>query len=138
MKKHLLFIGMGLLFALPANAANTALDGQAIFNKNCSVCHAVNPPPKTAPPIIPLASRYHQAFKTKQEGVKHIATYLKSPKKQNAIYQQAITRFGVMPTIALPEAELNAVAEWVWDQYNPNMGMGKGFGGQGIGRMRSN
>jgi len=138
MKKQLFCIGMGLLFALPANAVNKALDGQAIFNKNCSVCHSVNPPPKLAPPIIPLASRYHQAFKTKQEGVKHIAAYLKAPKKQDAIDQQAITRFGLMPPMALPEAEMNAVAGWVWDQYNPNMGMGRGFGGQGMGRMRSN
>ncbi len=134
MKRLLLFIGAGLLFNSAASAATNVLDGHAIFNKNCSVCHSVNPPPKAAPPIVPLASRYHMQFQKKADGVNHLVAYLKSPDKRNAVDPQAITRFGIMPASPLPVAELRAVAGWVWDQYNP--AMGRGFGGQGAGRGR--
>lgn len=138
MKRLLLLFGVGLLFNSQANAATNVLDGQAIFNKNCSVCHSVNPPPKSAPPIVPLASRYHMQFQTKADGVNHLVAYLKSPDKRNAVDPQAIARFGIMPASTLPVAELRAVAGWVWDQYNPAMGRGRGFGGQGAGRGRMN
>ena len=118
----------------PALMSAKTLSGQEIFTKNCSVCHSVAPPPKNAPPITPLASRYHQRFNTKKEGINHLVAYMKSPNKDNAIDPQAITRFGLMPAQVLPDAELRTVAEWVWDQYNPNMGMGRGMGmGQGRG-----
>ncbi|TLU84327.1 MAG: cytochrome c [Chlorobium sp.] len=133
MKNIFIIIGMGLIFNSTGDAATKALDGQTIFNKNCSACHSVNPPPKLAPPITPLASRYHLSFKTKKDGVNHLAAYLKLPKKEDSIDPQAITRFGLMPPVALSAAELNVVAAWVWDQYNPAMGMGRGFGGQGRG-----
>ena len=139
MKRLLLIMSMGLSFNSEAQASTSVLDGKAIFDKNCSVCHSVMPPPKTAPPITPLASRYHQRFKTKKDGVNHLVAYLKSPNKDNAIDPQAITRFGLMPALSLPDAELKTVAEWVWDQYNPNMGYGRGMGmgqGQGMGMGR--
>ena len=137
MKRLLMIMGMGLSFNSAAQAATGTLDGKAIFDKNCSVCHSVMPPPKTAPPITPLASRYHQRFNTKKEGVNHLIAYLKSPNKDKAIDSQAITRFGIMPALHLPDSELRTVAEWVWDQYNPNMGYGRGMGqGQGMGMGR--
>jgi cytochrome c len=130
MKYLLLFTAVELMFNSTANAAPKSLDGQAIFTKNCSVCHSINPPPKLAPPIVPIISRYHLKFSTKEDGVAHLAAFLKLPNKQDAVDQQAITRFGLMPPIALSPAELKAVAAWVWDQYNPAMGTGRGFGGR--------
>jgi cytochrome c len=122
MKRLLLMVSLGLLFNSAADASTKNLDGQAIFNRNCSVCHTMKPPPKSAPPIMMVISRYHMKFQTKEDGVNHLVSYLKSPKKQNAVEQQAITRFGLMPPSTLEEAELRAVAGWVWDQYNPAMG----------------
>ena len=138
MKRLFIFIGVGLLFNASANAVAKALDGQAIFTKNCSVCHSVNPPPKSAPPIAPLASRYHIKFKNKKDGVDHIVAYLKSPDEKRAIEPQAIARFGLMPASPLLPAELRAVAEWVWDHYNMATCTGRGVGGQGMGRRRMN
>ena len=116
----------------PSIMSAKTLSGQEIFTRNCSVCHSVAPPPKSAPPIIPLANRYHLKFQTKKEGVNHIVAYLKSPNKNTAIDPQAIARFGLMPAQSLQDSELRSVAEWVWDQYNANMGMGQGMG-QGRG-----
>lgn len=131
-------MGMGLFFNTPAEAATKTLSGQAIFDRNCSVCHAMNPPPKSAPPIVPLVSRYRMKFNTKQDGIKHMAAFLKAPNAQDAVEPQAITRFGLMPPIALSDSELRAVAGWVWDQYNPAMDACGGFRGQGRMNRSSN
>ncbi len=131
MKRLLLMVGVGLLFNTAADAATKALDGQAIFDRNCTVCHAMNPPPKSAPPIIGVISRYHTKFQTKEDGVNHLVAYLKLPDSKNAVEPQAITRFGLMPPSPLSDPELKAVAGWVWDHYDPAMGSCDGFRGQG-------
>ncbi len=116
----------------PASTFAAPVDGAAVFNRNCSVCHSVSPPPKSAPPVIPLANRYHTKFATKEQGVAHMVSFLKKPDKNTAVEPQAVSRFGLMPALALGDAELKAVASWFWDQYNPAMGGGRGMGrGQG-------
>ena len=133
-------LGMsGLLMALSASPAAAAADGKTVFDRNCSVCHSVMPPPKSAPPIVPIASRYHQAFPSKKEGVAHMVSFLKAPSKEKMVAdKQALDRFGLMPPMALSDGELNAVAGWVWDQgasggWGPGSGAGRGRGpGGGI------
>jgi cytochrome c len=139
MKQLLLLICAGLLLNdAPVFAETTAVDGKTVFDRNCSVCHAINPPPKSAPPIAPLSSRYHQKFTTRKDGVSYMQAYIKSPDKNRAVEKQAIVRFGLMPPVPLSDKELNAVAGWVWDQYNQNFGGCQETGGQGSGMGRMN
>ncbi|RXK82303.1 cytochrome c [Chlorobaculum sp. 24CR] len=130
-----LAIGIGVLSTGTLSAsASAAVDGKAVFEKNCSVCHSVTPPPKSAPPILPISARYHQRFSSRSEGIKYMADFIKSPTKEKVLAdQQAITRFGLMPPIPLSAEELNAVSAWVWDQYTggswrPGRGQGRGAG----------
>jgi cytochrome c len=131
----LLLGSISISFAGSSASAQTApVDGKAVFDKNCSICHTVQPPPKLAPPIIPISSRYHLKFKTKEDGVGHMVAFMKSPDKANAVADpQAITRFGLMPVVSISDSELRAVANWVWDQYTPGSGTGPGSG-RGMGR----
>lgn len=125
-------IALSGLLALGFSAtASAAVDGKAVFDRNCSVCHSVTPPPKSAPPILPISARYHQRFSSRAEGIRHMADFIKSPAKAKVLAdQQAITRFGLMPPVPLSPAELNAVAAWVWDQYSGGQwGSGMGQGG---------
>ncbi|NTV06722.1 MAG: cytochrome c [Chlorobiaceae bacterium] len=138
MKRLLLMMSMGLLVNTSANAASKTLDGQAIFDRNCSVCHAMNPPPKSAPPISGVISRYRMKFQSKEAGVNHLVAYLKLPDAQNAVEPQAISRFGLMPPSTLSAVELRAVSEWIWDQYNPATGACGNFGGRGRMNRSSN
>jgi len=114
---------------LPSGAMAATPDGEAIFNRSCSVCHSVNPPPKSAPPVIPLANRYHMQFQTKEQGVAAMADFLEKPDAAKALDTRAVSRFGIMPLIPLTDEERKAVSEWFWDQYNPAMGGGRGYGG---------
>ncbi len=112
-----------------ADATAKTADGRAIFDRSCSLCHSINPPPKSAPPVVPLANRYHMKFQTKEQGVAYMAAFLKKPDRNKAVDPQAVSRFGLMPTLPLTDAERKAVAAWFWDQYNPAMGGGRGIGG---------
>lgn len=109
-------------------SASAAADGKAVFDKNCSACHSIAPPPKLAPPVIPIAARYHQKISSRAEGIKRIAAFVKSPARDKVLADpQAIERFGMMPPVPLSDAELNTVAAWVWDQNTAGVrGQGKG------------
>lgn len=134
-----LVLGMsGLITALAAAPASAASpDGKLVFDKNCSVCHSIMPPPKSAPPIVPIASRYRQQFSSKTQGVDRMVAFMKSPSKEKVLADpQAITRFGLMPPMQLSDAELKAVAGWVWDQGTTG-GWGPGSG-RGAGRGQGN
>lgn len=132
------FLFAATLAALIApSAAVAAPDGKAVFERNCSACHSVQPPPKSAPPIVPIAMRYRRAFPSKAEGVAHMAAFMKNPSKEaSRIDTDAIERFGLMPPMGmLSPAELEAVASWVWEQgSSARRGAGTGAGrGQGGG-----
>lgn len=130
-----LLAGLSGLF-MPAlqPTASAAIDGKAVFETSCSVCHSVMPPPKSAPPITPIASRYRQRFTTKAQGVNAMVSFIKAPSKAKVIADpQAVTRFGLMPAVKLSDEELKAVAGWVWDQgstggWGPGSGAGRGAG----------
>ncbi|MBN1278668.1 MAG: cytochrome c [Chlorobium sp.] len=129
MKRIPIIIFTLLLCPPAAESATTNPDGKAVFEKNCSICHSITLPPKSAPPIVPVASIYHRQFTTKTAGVNHMVTFMKSPSKSaSKVDPEAISRFGLMPAMELGDAELKAVAGWVWDQYNPNTGKGMGMG----------
>lgn len=121
----------GITLSGTLSAADPAVDGKSVFDRNCSVCHSIQPPPKSAPPIKPIAARYHQKFETRELGINYMVAFMKAPSKEKVIADpQALTRFGLMPAMSLTEAELKAVAGWVWDQYTPgSYGPGSGAGG---------
>jgi len=130
MKRTLIALTVLVFSAQAAEGATTAAEGKAIFERNCSVCHTINPPPKTAPPIGPIAGRYRQKFSSKTSGVASMVNFLKAPSREKSVVDpDAIERFGLMPPMpGLSDTELHAVAGWIWDQ--PWGGRGQG-GGKG-------
>jgi mono/diheme cytochrome c family protein len=123
-------------------AERTLLEqGRATYDRICFACHTMTPPPRNAPPIVGLAAHLHARFANRDDAVAHIVDYIRAPSAAKSVLPpQAIQRWGmVMPPLALPEAELRAVASWLWQQYDPAFqhqmpGMGMGMGGPPPGR----
>ena len=109
------------LTAGPLHAVPDGTQGKLLYDKHCSICHSMSPPPKSAPPILGITMHYHQAFADRKDGVTHMVTFMKKPDaKQSKLEAAAVSRFGLMPAMTLSDKELEAVAGWLWESYDPN------------------
>ncbi len=81
----------------------------------------MQPPAKTAPPILGLSSRYRTLYGNKADAVKAMVSFMKKPDATKSVLgQQAVNRFGLMPAMTIPDDQLETVSGWLWDQYDPN------------------
>ena len=103
-------------------AAEAALkEGEAIYRKSCQSCHSLSPPAKSAPSIIALASQYRARYSKKAGAVADMASFMKAPAVEKSILGAGtFERFGLMPPVTLPDDELEKVAGWLWEQYDPD------------------
>jgi len=100
--------------------ASARSTGQELYERHCSACHSMLPPPKSAPPIAGLSHFYHQAFADREAGVRHIMEFVARPDAaKSKLRPPAISRFGLMPAVELSELDLRTVSEWLWDSHDP-------------------
>lgn len=91
-----------------------APDGAQIFQLVCAMCHSVNPPHKSAPPMSHAAAYYLRKHQEADSAVAAMVAYLKQPAaERSALPAMAVERFGLMPSQAhLSDAQLQAVARY--------------------------
>jgi hypothetical protein len=104
-----------------ASAAGAIPDGTTLYNKYCSVCHAVSSPSMSAPPMRKISSLYRSKYPGRTEGSSRIMAFVKLPSVKNAIDQDAITKYGLMSRVPATGREMQAVAEWLWDLSAPSL-----------------
>ncbi|NTV93658.1 MAG: cytochrome c [Chlorobiaceae bacterium] len=112
----------GLLFLKtePLVAATDDATGQQLFDRHCSVCHSMQPPPKTAPPVLGIALHYREAFGDKTQATEHMVKFMQKPDPAlSKLEPAAVRRFGLMPAMSMTLQELRKVAVWLWDSYDP-------------------
>jgi cytochrome c len=121
-------------YAQESAEAQLAL-GEQVFQRVCSACHSLEAPPRAAPPMTHVARHYRQAFADPADGVTRMVEFLRAPSAEESVLPaHARERWGLMPPQPLPEAELAAVARYVWQLPEPQRGMGRqGMGGSGMG-----
>jgi cytochrome c len=118
--------------AQQSSEAQLAL-GEQLFQRVCSACHSLEAPPRAAPPMTHVARHYRQAFADPADGMAHIVEFVRAPSADRSVLPaHARERWGLMPPLSLPDAELEAVARYVWQLPEPKRGMG----GRGIGAAR--
>lgn len=115
MKHFFLLIVTCLFFSSLSHAATKPMTGDAIYNKYCSVCHTMNPPPKLAPPLRSIAAMYRGKYSSKKEGVERIAAFVKLPNIKNALAPGAVKKYGLMSRLPISSNDIRTIAEWVWD-----------------------
>ncbi len=105
--------------ALAQKEAET--EAEAIYQNSCQSCHSMAPPAKSAPAIIALAGQYRARYSKKAGAVADMVSFMKEPSIGKSILgSSTFERFGLMPAMSLPDEELEKVAGWLWDQYDPN------------------
>lgn len=97
----------------PADTPSVA-EGARVYQARCAMCHALAAPARFAPPMTHVAMHYRQAYPRRGEAVARLADFVRAPAAgRSALPPEALQRWGVMPPLPLPDAELRAVALYV-------------------------
>lgn len=114
---------------VPARLALAA--GKKTVETVCATCHRTEPPHRAAPPFAMIAMHYAMATRDSAEAIERIVRWVREPAVERSLLPpHAIERFGLMPPLPLPEAELRNAAAYVMTLGGHRMGrMGR------IGRM---
>lgn len=127
--------------------------GKKLMETNCYVCHSPTKDhnDRIGPPMIAIKKHYINENTTKEEFIASLQAWIKNPNEADARMKGAVRQFGVMPKTPYPEATIQKIAEymydneidqpeWFEDHFNEmnrggkGKGMGKGRGqGQGMG-----
>lgn len=126
---------VGLTSALSASSDYNA---EALFDAKCGICHSKTMPKDMnsmiAPALSGVMKHIKMAYPNKEDAVEFMVDYIQYPSKNKAICQQSkIAQFGLMPSVkgVASEDELEAIAEWMFDNFPA-----KGFVGRGMQNQR--
>lgn len=84
----------------------------------CFACHNPKAPSHEeilAPPFAAVKFRYQMMYKTKEEFAQAVYDYVINPTEEKALMFGAVRRFGVMPALPLPEDQIKAIANYIYD-----------------------
>jgi mono/diheme cytochrome c family protein len=92
--------------------------GFLLLESNCLSCHAVNPGEagKVAPSLAAVKNAYTAAGGSRTDFIGAFAGFLKNPSAQMAKMPEAVAKYGLMPKMGFSDAQLEAVAAYVYDQ----------------------
>lgn len=93
--------------------------GLEILKGNCYACH--NPEASShdallAPPMEAVKFRYKRQYADKEQFIQAMTSFVKSPTQDKALMYGAVSKFGVMPALALPDSTLRTLSEYIYTQ----------------------
>lgn len=88
--------------------------GKRTVETVCGTCHSAEPPHRNAPPFAMIAMHYAMATRDSAEAIERIVRWVREPDAERSLLPaHVIERFGLMPPLPLPEAELRNAAAYV-------------------------
>ncbi len=95
-----------------------ATSGAELVASVCSTCHPNEPPPTLAPPLNMVVGHYVQEHGDASAVQAAVVAWLAEPDpSRSSMPDHAIERFGLMPPIPLTEAQREAVATYLVDEF---------------------
>jgi mono/diheme cytochrome c family protein len=113
----------GVAIPLPGATAEDAPkaappQGEVLWERYCAACHPRQPPPTQAPPALGIVMHYASAHRDREAFARAVARWVASPAKERSLLPpHATERFGPMPPLPYPEAELLEIGRWLWDSF---------------------
>ncbi len=102
--------------SIVGNKAGQALSGEKIYKTQCAFCHTKEE--LIAPDMNKIKAAYLKKYKTKEAFVKAVTKFVENPDKKNAIYKAGIDNFTDMPKMPFKEAQIKAVANYIYETAN--------------------
>lgn len=107
----------------------------------CLICHGdtLAGQARLAPPFMMVKMHYQSL--DEEAFIKTVSSWVKEPNSHKSKMPGAINHFGLMPALPYPEADITAIAKYVYDTDFPmpggGKGMGRGQGGMGCGSCKT-
>ncbi|WP_044085545.1 c-type cytochrome [Lewinella cohaerens] len=97
-------------------------EGARLLKQHCYSCH--NPESTShddmlAPPLAGIKNKYQQLYPDRNVFMQRLATFTVTPTKENAVMRGPVRRFGLMPPVPLPLAEVQQLAAFIYDNDLP-------------------
>ena len=98
----------------------TESKGYKLMEEKCFTCHFAKPDPSKksemiAPPMLRVQEHYKPNYNTKAAFVTAISEWVNNPQEENTLMPGAIRKFNVMPKLAYDKADLDLIAETLFD-----------------------
>jgi len=90
-----------------------SINGEAFYKQQCGFCH--NKEELLAPDMQKIKAVYIKKYKEKEAFIKAIVNFVTNPDKSKAIYKDGIDNFSDMPKMPFKEAQIKAVAAYIYD-----------------------
>lgn len=93
--------------------------GYKLLKRYCYACH--NPEVSShdallAPPMEAVKFRYLQQFPDRDQFTQRIVQFVQMPTQDHALMMGAISRFGVMTALSVPDSSLHQIADYMYDE----------------------
>ncbi len=97
------------------------LDGKTLMETKCTICHGNGSSHDDilAPPMRGVKNHYLEDGMTEDEFVSDIVNWVNNPTEENSKMPGAVKRFKVMPKQEFDQAEVEAIAKYIYNNDMP-------------------
>ena len=85
-----------------------------LFHGNCVTCH-FETKDISAPSIVRIKENYMRAFPKKEDFVAYMSKWVKNPKEETSIMQEAITKYELMPYLHFDLESLKEISTYIYE-----------------------
>lgn len=100
------------------NSPETAqeLDGEKLMKQRCDICHnPENSDNRLAPPMFRVKDHYIDSETSREEFITAVWEWVQEPTEEKSLMPGARRNFGIMPKQDFDEAEVKAIAAYLFD-----------------------
>ncbi|CAG5083867.1 c-type heme family protein [Parvicella tangerina] len=96
--------------------AVSELDGAKLVQQKCNSCHNPDTPPgsRLAPPFFAIQKHYKKGYGSKEDFIAAVEAFVLNPSEDKVLMKGAVKKFGVMPKMEFDQAELHAIAAYIY------------------------
>lgn len=103
----------------PEKSVTTAIHaaGFRVLESTCFSCHSPDATQenRVAPPMIAIKQHYLTGGTTKEDFTEALLAFMNHPTVEISKMPNAVHRFGLMPKMSLPEADIRSIAAYLYD-----------------------
>ena len=103
-----------LLFLLSLTLLKADNYDALLLNGNCTTCHFEDQA-LSAPSLQDIKAHYIKKYPSKNDFVTAMSTWIKSPTLKDALMDEAVEKYGLMPELAFDIETLQSITSYIYE-----------------------